>query len=685
MESEHRDPREVRNDFAGAQVVGTVLQAGVVREIHQHFAGEPPVVVPRQLPPAPPGFVNRHEQLSVLDGLLVSAADQCHVVVLSGLGGVGKTGLGVHWAHQVSREFTGGQMYTDLGAVRHRGGVDVDDVLGGFLRSLGVRGEWIPASPQEKGALFRSIVADRRVLVMIDNVDEPAQVKPLLPASRGSMVLVTSRHRLTGLVAEGATSVGLEPLDDDEGVRLLGRMLTEVRVAQEAVAARELVRHCGGLPIALRVCGARLVGRRRRGIGRLSADLSDERRRLARLSTEGKPVVEAIFDAAYASLDGAAAGLYRGLGSHPGPEFSLEVMCVVVRGEGEAVEAAVEALLEASLLEETGEDRYRFHDLVRLHAVALADEADGAAATRRRIVDWYLGRAQAADWSIMGRRLRIAPIPEATGFADAAEALNWLEAEQANLIATVRVAMEQGWYEVVWRLVEALWAFYDNRLHHADELEVAGLGVRAARECRDLPAEAKMRHQLVRALLRANEVERAGPQARTALEVAESSGNQRVASMLIETSGFVRLAQGDHEAAVEAFERSRTINARMDNPRGVGLQSLHLGIAHRAAGRPADALAELLRAMRVMTEIGDELSQGKVGIELGETYLELGRRGEAVEALSRAVAIATSRALPRWQVRALDGLAVATSDPELAARCREAAGAVRAAGRSVTE
>lgn len=208
----------MRNEVGGARVVGALLQAGSVGEIHQHFAAEGPVVVPWQLPSPPAGFVNRVVELGWLDGAL--GVGRCPVVVLSGLGGVGKTGLGVHWAHLKSHEFPDGQLYVDLGAVRYRGGVDVGDVLGGFLRALGVRDEWIPAEREEKAALYRSLVAGRRMLVMVDNADEPAQVRPLVPASPGSMVLVTSRQRLTGLLVEGARLVALDPLDAAEGVQI---------------------------------------------------------------------------------------------------------------------------------------------------------------------------------------------------------------------------------------------------------------------------------------------------------------------------------------------------------------------------------------------------------------------------------------------------------------------------------
>ncbi|WP_146059110.1 NB-ARC domain-containing protein [Actinomadura rubteroloni] len=642
-----------------------------MRDLHQHFAPPAPVIVPRQLPSGPAWFVNRVAELAELDAVLADASQRVRLVVVSGLGGVGKTGLGLYWAHRVAAAFPDGQLYADLAAFARGGGTDIDDVLSGFLRAFSVRDEWIPDAFAEKRALFRSLVADRRVLIVLDDVADAAQVRALLPGSSDCVVLVTSRHRLTGLVVDGAVPLRLEPLEAARGVELLGRMLSDARVDEEREAAAEIVRQVGGLPLALRVCGARLA-QRRRGLGRLAAALTDERRRLSQLSAEGKPVVEAVFDAAYAGLDPRAAALYRGLGAHPGPEFPLDVLTVVTGGTPDDAADVADVLVEANLLEVLGEDRYRFHALVRLHAEALAD-----AGRARPIIAWYLGRARAADHAVLGRRLRLFEEPVEQVFASRRDALAWLERERANLVAAVRAAALLSWDSTVCQFVEALWAFYNDRFHHADEIEVARLGVQAAVRLGDLPFEARARNQLIRARLRAGE-DVAAADVRAAYDVARRSGHRRVESAVLETVGLAHRARGDHDAALGAFEEAREINAEQDNPRGIGLQLLHAGIELRLAGRAGASAERLGEALRVMTEIGDELSQGKVRMELGEALIVLGRLPEARAELARALDVMTDGGLPDRQVRALELLARASTDPAEAERFRRAAEVARA-------
>ncbi|MEV4259715.1 hypothetical protein AB0J52_41695, partial [Spirillospora sp. NPDC049652] len=376
-----------------------------------------------------------------------------------------------------------------------------------------------------------------------------------------------------------------------------------------------LARLCGGLPIALRVCGARLVTRRRQAIGRLSAELADEERRLARLTAEGRPVVEAVFDAAYADLPPGAAALYRALGAFPGPDFSAELCELITDGEagaedeagadGPGGDDALDALLESSLLEEVDEARYRFHDLVRLHAQSVADESRDL---RRRFATWYLREVQAADWAVLGRRLRVSAPPEPAEKRDGA--LAWLETENANILAVVRMAAAERWDELVWRFAESLWALYDSHAHPADELEVARLGLASARHLDDDVAEARMHTLLVRALLRGGKLDEAAAElpaltrlgeAITAVDVGDEDAEgmrRRVNAGIVEAVGIVRQRQGDHEAAVAAFRRSRDVNVDLRNWRGAALHGYLLAGALVAAGRHAEAVSELATAAR---------------------------------------------------------------------------------------
>jgi tetratricopeptide (TPR) repeat protein len=344
-------------------------------------------------------------------------------------------------------------------------------------------------------------------------------------------------------------------------------------------------------------------------------------------------------------------------------------------------DAALDVLIEASLLEEGEGDRFHFHDLVRLHAREQA--GDDRSAITRRIVQWYLTRTQAADRAVLGPRLRLAhPAASwASGeeFARPDEALGWLEAERLNLLAAVRAASDNQWYELVWPFCEALWALYDNRAHLADELEAARLGVAAARHLGDRPAEARMRNQVARALLRSGDARAASSEASAASWVAEGCGNRRVAAAVIETGGVIQLERGEYAAAIAAFGRARDVHDAEGNRRGVAMQRYQLGKALIGAGRPDEAMTELDAALRAMREIGHVLTQGKIEIYRGEAFAAREQRVEAVGAATRALEILASHPVPRLEVRALELLASVTDDPDVAEACRQRVRALQAA------
>ncbi|WP_158578670.1 tetratricopeptide repeat protein [Spongiactinospora rosea] len=686
----------LRNELSGGQVSGGVVQA---RDIAHLTIGAgappppPPVRVPRQVPAPPRGFVNRTEELAALDALLAGEPDAPPVAVISGIGGVGKSAFTRRWAHQVSDRFGDGQLYADLGALRHRGGTEVSDVLGGFLRALGVHEEWIPAELPERASMFRSKTAGLRLLLLIDDAEHAAEVTPLLPASRASAVVVTSHRRLGELLLSGAVPIRMAPLSADEGARLLAGMLGEDRLRADPAAAAELVRLCGGLPIALRVAGARLVQRPAWTIERVVRELTDAARRLDRLAVEGKPVVESVFEAAYDGLPPGAARLYRRLGLLPGPDFPPGAATAIDGGDDDVTDL-LDVLLDANLLDELGDgDRYRFHDLVRLHAARCAEREESAEerdAALERAAEWYLGRMAAADLAVMGRRLRLADhgrrLAEGAAFGSPGEALDWLDAERANILALLRGAAARGWDAFVWQAAEAMWALYYQRKHYADWLEANRLGVAAALRCGDLAAQARMRNQVARALLELGEYGGAHEELVLARAAAEESGNRRMEAAVLESLGRVDLERGDLEAATAAFREALRVNEDIGNPRGVGLQTYHLGLAHSRGGRHDEAAAAFERAMTVMTEVGDELLQGKIGIRLGTAYRSLGRSADAVRVAGRAAEIMRARRVPAQEARAwelLAALAAESGDPGTArAHVRQAVAAWLAAGNT---
>lgn len=453
----------VGNELSGA-VAGSSVQAGTVfGGVHFHQAGPAVVPAPRQMVAPPPHFTNREGELTELDALLAAAAPV--LAVLSGPGGVGKTALALWWARQVQDRFPDGQLYADLAGFSGEAPLDPGEVLGSFLRALGVPPERVPLELAEQAALYRSVTDGRSLLVLLDNAFSAAQVRVLLPASSSSAVVVTSRSRLTGLFPDGARMIEVGALPAGDAVLLLGRVAGQERIAREREPAEQLVRVCGGLPIAVCMTAARLAARPRLSLSRVAGEFMDEEGRLDALTVEGGLSVKRVFDASYRLLDAPAAALYRRLALHPGLDFSVALASAAARGVGGGCGAAgdpLTRLVEANLLEEAPEDRFRFHDLLRLHARQRARVDDTDAERRSAVLtmlEWYLAAAARADTTVTPYRRRLAypfstEVTRTPVVEDREAALSWLERERANLIDAGRVALDHGWAELAWHLCD---------------------------------------------------------------------------------------------------------------------------------------------------------------------------------------------------------------------------------------
>jgi hypothetical protein len=358
--------------------------------------------VPQEFPPPPRDFVNQTEHLDALNGHVERGSG--NVVVVDGIRGVGKTGFATQWAHTNRDRFPGGQLYADLDSRRHSGGVEVEDVLRDFLLSLGVSEAWIPATLERRAAMLRSTLATKGAcLICLDGADQPAEVLPLLPAAAGSVVLVTSGKRLAAVLAQGAVHIALRPLDAEAGLSLLARLVDAKRVNQDPAAAARIVELCGGLPIAIRIACGKLVAFPRRPLRWLVDELEDPAERLTVLDAGGGLDVGKVFDLVVRDLSEPLARAYRLLALHPGPDFSADAATVVLGVSAKESRRLLDGLYEANLLDEDERGRYRFHDLVRLHARQCAEvdqtaEAHaGRAEVVERIVRWYLVQGYRAD------------------------------------------------------------------------------------------------------------------------------------------------------------------------------------------------------------------------------------------------------------------------------------------------
>jgi NB-ARC domain len=358
------------NELSGT-VHGPAVQARSIQgDVVFNVASPTRMPVPGQLPPTPQNFTDRSRELATLHGLLAGQdlARSFTLAVIMGVGGVGKTSLALRWLHQVREHYSAGQLYADLGGHRPDEAERPGNVLGQFLRALGLAPERVPVSLEEQSAVWRSLTDGLRLVILLDNAASAAQVRALLPGSGPSLVAVTTRWRIGGLAIDGARFTELGPLDEADAIELLDRVAGAGRARSEPHAARTIVQLCGRLPLAVCVSGARLAPRPRWPVERMAAELASEQHRLAALHLTEDLSVRAVFDVSYQALSDDAARSYRLLALVPGPDFGPELAAVATATAADQAGRVLEALVTANLLEETGEERFRFHDLVRLHA-----------------------------------------------------------------------------------------------------------------------------------------------------------------------------------------------------------------------------------------------------------------------------------------------------------------------------
>jgi tetratricopeptide (TPR) repeat protein len=600
--------------------------------------------VPRQLPAHPADLIGREAELAELDGLLAYDRVAAPAVVISGTAGVGKTALAVGWAHRVAERFPDGQLYVDLRGYDAERPLDSAAVLARFLRGLGVNAADIPADTAERAAWFRSLLAGRRALVVLDNAYAAEQVRPLLPGTPTSLAVVTSRDDLAGLVVrEGARRLDLGMLGADEAVTLL-RHLVGPRVADDPTTAGAIAAHCANLPLALRVAAELISAHPHRPLTDLLTDLGDERRWLDLFDAGRDPrtAIRAVFSWSYQHLSPPAARAFRLLGRHPGRELDGYGVAALADCDAPTARSLLDELARAHLVEPAGPAGYAMHDLLRAYAVELAGTAaDGAAVTR--LAAWYAHAAAAATDRLFPHERRprpdgAPPLPPPP-FDSADAALAWLDRQRANLVAVAEHAAGHGLPGRTVDLSRTLWRYFEVGGHYQEALAVHTTAVEVAAGP-GMPAGA-----LADVLVNLGNVQwwlGDHDAARThfvrAADDRERAGDERGRARALARLGVVDERVGRYVDGLGHLGAAAAIHRRTGDRHGLAVQLVNLGAVHRRLGRHAEAAAHLAEAAHIFADLGDGRLEGYALGNLGAVHSALGRHREAIDLLLTALA-----------------------------------------------
>lgn len=680
--------------------VGQSIAVGsdVHGDVRMHHSGDMPVV-PRQLVAPSRLFTGRERQLSALARILTKQGGRDATVVISaigGAGGIGKTALALYWAYQHLAHFPDGQLYVDLcGFAQSAEPMAPSTAMRGFLDALGVEPAAIPVDLDAQAALYRSLVAGKRVLVVLDNARSSEQVKPLLPGSATCAVVVTSRHRLTDLVTRyGAHLLDLDVLTPAEARELLARYIGDDRVVAEPEAVTELVKRCAGLPIAITIVAAHAACHPRFPLATLAERLREESTRLDELEEleevgdgdELPTSLRAVFSWSTQALTRQQAEVFGLLGLAPGPDISLPAAANLAALPVRQARMVLGALAKASLIEQHAPDRYRLHDLIRLYAAEHAHHdqpVESRTVALRQLVDFYLHTAHTAERLLNPEFDRLDLDPPVPGchpypLPDHEAALSWFEAEHPCLLATQHLAAEQGWHAPVWQLARTLGTFHHRRGHLHHDLAVWRIGLAAAEHtgeagallrayrrfgvaCARLGWHTDALHHLDRALRLAEEIhdlraradthdalswawERRGggdqwalEHATAALHLYQDLDDRVNEADMLSGMGWYSARLGNYEQASTHCEAALTL-ARRHHDRGVEAATLDsLGYIAHHTGHYTQALDFYHQALTLYRGLGHTYLEADTLDRLGHTHAALNHHDRARHAWHQAL------------------------------------------------
>jgi tetratricopeptide (TPR) repeat protein/transcriptional regulator with XRE-family HTH domain len=610
------------------------------------------LTTPAQLPTDVAGFAGRISALRQLDALLDADAGQPTAVVvtaIAGTAGVGKTSLAVHWAHRVAGRFPDGQLYINLRGFDPSGTVMAPaEAIRRFLDALAVPPQRIPADPGAQADLYRTLLADKRMLVVLDNARDPEQVRPLLPGAPGCLVLVTSRNRLTGLIAaEGAHPLPLDLLTVGEARDLLTRRLGPTRVTAEPDAIDELITRCARLPLAMAIVAATAATHPHLPLAALAGQLRDSRDRLDALSTGDTPAtdVRAVFSWSYQALTENAARLFRLLGLHPGPDISTAAAASLAAHPIDRVRPLLNELAHAHLISEHTPGRYTLHDLLRAYAAELAHRIDPdqqRQAASHRTLDHYLHTAHTAVLLLSPTRDPLVLPPPQLGAtpehpATHDQAMAWFTAEHAVLLAAAEHAAAKGFDTHTWQLAWTLYDFLDRRGLWHDWAAIGRVGVAAAGRLANPTAQALTHRILARAYNRLGCLDDAHTQLSRALDLFGRAGDLTGQAHTHHTLANVRERQGRYAEALDHARQALDLFGRAGDRAGQASALNGVGWHHALLGDHQQALSCCQQALTLLQESGDRRGQAATWDSLGYAHHHLGHHDDAATCFQHAL------------------------------------------------
>ncbi len=647
----------------------------IAEALSQPGAARPLAGPPQELPAPALPFIGRETELATLTALHeqpVSHGPQTAVIsAIDGTAGVGKTALALWWAHQRASLFPDGQLYVNLRGYDPDQPVRPHDALGGFLRALGLAGPDIPPDQAERAARYRSRLAGRRVLVLLDNARDAEQVRPLLPGSACCLALVTSRDTLAGLVArDGALRLDLDLLSAADAVSLLRSLIGE-RAESDRPAVEALAVACGGLPLALRIAAELVSARPLTTLADLAGELADRHRRLDLLDAGGDPqtAMRAVFSWSYQHLDGVSSHAFRQLGLHPGAHFDAYATAALTGGALEQASRTLAELARAHLIAPAADGRYGMHDLLRAYAAELAAAHDPEPARRAaltRLFDYYLGStAIAVDTLFPAEEPRTArtvkpstPVPQVT---DPAVALDWLNAERAALVAIAGYSADYGWPDHTTSLARIIFRYLEGAGHYPEIVTIYAHARRAASLSGDRKAQAEALNCVCVADLRQGRYEQAAAHLRQARLIYAESSDRTGQAYVLGNLGIIEFLLGRYRSAIahqhQALELYRLGGSRLGEARTL----VNLAIAELRLGEYEPAAAALRRSLDLAGQLGIRTAAALALVNLGLVELRLGRPAQAIEHERHGLALYRESGDPAGEAEALTSLGAAES------------------------